>query len=883
MTRLLLSAVVLLATVRLASAQVELSYYLPDDVKYDPSVPTPSSVLGWEVGTWHVRHDQLVRYFEVLAESSPRMQLQEYARTHEGRRLLLATISSPENLAKVDQIREQHLACVQQGTAVVPTADRPVITWMGYGVHGNEASASNSSLLTAYHLCAAQGPEAEQLLQDSVILVDPCINPDGNARFAQWVNMHRGEQLVADGASREHGEAWPGGRTNHYWFDLNRDWLLLTHPESRGRIAQFHRWRPNMLTDYHEMGTGSSYFFQPGIPSRQNPHTPPANLHYTRKIAGYHAKALDAIGSQYYTEESFDDFYYGKGSTYPDVHGAIGILFEQASARGHLASNTYGELSFPFTIRNQFRTSLSSMKAAMELREKLLEYQMECTRTALEQAQRDPVKGYVFGGGKDPARSMAMIDVLCRHQVEVHELGREIGPFQPGSSWVVALNQVQYRLLKSLFDTSTRFMDNTFYDVSAWNFPYSFGNRFQPLDAAQMAGATLGARRTDAGVPAGVFEPVADATAYLFEWDSYWAPRGLQRLLAKGVKARVATRPLRAVCAEGERDFTVGTIVVPLGVQELARDELDALVRRLADEDGVDVYATGTGLTLDGIDLGSPNMRSVVEPRPLLLVGSGASSYEAGEAWHLCDHRYGMTVAVVDQDRFDRVDLDDYTHLVVVSGGGSGLDEAGVAAVGEWIRGGGVAVGIKGGATWLGEKFMEGRDGESDESGDESGEESAADEDEPSVPETDSLTYADYERLNARHRIAGTIFQAHVDITHPLAFGYRHVELAVFRNHSNVLPRAEDPFVNVVTYTDQPLLAGYASEEAVARVAGTAVVRAEKLGRGAVVRFVDDPNFRGVWYGTNKLFANALFFGAALKNTGPLKTPGEALGAEDSH
>ena len=211
--------------------------------------------------------------------------------------------------------------------------------WLGYSIHGNEASGSNAVLLTAYYLAAANGEEIDNILNNSIIILDPSFNPDGLQRFSSWVNMHRSWVINPDPNDREYSEAWPGGRTNHYWFDLNRDWLPVQHPESRARLKRFHEWKPNILTDHHEMGTNSTFFFQPGIPTRNFPRTPAKNLELTRKMAAFHAKYLDKIGSLYYSEESYDDYYIGKGATYADLNGGVAILFEQASSRGHLQEN----------------------------------------------------------------------------------------------------------------------------------------------------------------------------------------------------------------------------------------------------------------------------------------------------------------------------------------------------------------------------------------------------------------------------------------------------------------------------------------------------------------------------------------------------------------
>ncbi|MDX1408775.1 MAG: M14 family metallopeptidase, partial [Saprospiraceae bacterium] len=364
-----LTLTVLLALPSSLSGQsVDLTYYLPD-ITYNPAIPTPEGFLGYQVGDWHVSHDQLKFYMQELARRSDRITIEEYARSYENRPLLLLTITSPRNHARIDEILAQRQTLTDPAsTTSSPAGDSPVVIYQGYSIHGNEPSGANAALLMAYYLAAGQSEEVSNLLDNAVILLDPSFNPDGLHRFSAWVNSHKNQTLTSDPADREYSEAWPRGRTNHYWFDLNRDWLLLQHPESRGRVANFHKWKPNVLTDHHEMGTNSTFFFMPGIPSRTNPITPQRNQDLTAAIAEYHAEALDEIGSLYYTKESYDDFYVGKGSTYPDVNGGIGILFEQGSARGHVQESDNGLLTFQYAIRNQVRTSLSTQRAAIGLK-----------------------------------------------------------------------------------------------------------------------------------------------------------------------------------------------------------------------------------------------------------------------------------------------------------------------------------------------------------------------------------------------------------------------------------------------------------------------------------------------------------------------------------
>lgn len=873
---LTLSVLVLLAG--LASAQQELpetlsSYqpvleqalpaalpsYLPAGTAYDDGVPEPADVFGWEPGAWHVRPDLLVAYFRALAEASPRVSLVEYGRTHEQRPLLLAAITSEANQARLEDLRRAHVEALARGEAA--PEGTPAIVWMGYSVHGNEPSGANASPVVAYHLAAGQGRTLEQVLERTIVLIDPCINPDGLARFAHWANMHKGVQLVADGQHREHREPWPSGRTNHYWFDLNRDWLLLTHPESRGRLEQFHRWRPQVLTDHHEMGTGSTFFFQPGVPSRQNPRTPARNLDLTRAIAGFHAQALDAIGSQYYSEESFDDFYYGKGSTYPDVWGSIGILFEQASSRGHLQENSLGPVSFPFTIRNQVTTSLSTLAAVAELGAELQAYQAETIRSAREEAAGDPLAGWVFGDPADPARGALLVDLLRRHRITVQALDGEGltvdgTAFPAGASWYVPHDQDAYRLVRSCFETRTEFLDDTFYDVSTWTLPLAFDLPHAGVARADLDGTALGPALDATPTVRGWSDAPdhADAAAWLLEWPTFGAPAALAELLGEGVLCRVATRPFTAVTGDGPRAFAEGTVVIPRGHQAWDPSLLAGRLAALARQHGVTLRSVTSGLTPEGVDLGSPTVSTIEPPRPLIVVGPGVSSYEAGEMWHQLDLRWGLTVGLLEGDRLRLTTLADYTHVVLVGGASAQLDDRASEALADWVRAGGVVIATRGGATWAGRELL----GLSHED---------RDEDEEAPPPAEALTYGDYEEARARSVVGGAIFEATIDRSHPLGFGFDDDRLALFRRGTTTLADGGNPFEDALVYTDEPLLSGYCSARNADRIAGTAAASARRMGGGTVIRLADDPCFRGYWRGAERLLANALFFGTAIKST----------------
>jgi hypothetical protein len=343
-------------------------------------------------------------------------------------------------------------------------------------------------MLAAYYLAASRSEYVRELLEGTLVILDPSLNPDGLNRYASWVNSNAGAVPVEDPATRQHHQLWPSGRTNHYWFDLNRDWLPLVHPESRARMAEFHRWRPHVLTDHHEQDGYPGFFFQPGVPSRQNPLTPAANLELTRALAAFHAEDMDAAGQPIFTEEAFDDFYYGKGSTYPDINGGIGILFEQKGITGQVLETTNGVETFQAAISNHLMTSLSTLRGAWSIRDRLRDYQRTFFRDTAQAAQRANLAGWVVGDDGDRARAKALLDVFERHGIQYQAVEEpvQIGEqnYGGGHAWFIPARQPQYGLLEALMEQRTSFEDETFYDVSAWTLPLAFNLPFSSVRQA---------------------------------------------------------------------------------------------------------------------------------------------------------------------------------------------------------------------------------------------------------------------------------------------------------------------------------------------------------------------------------------------------------------
>ncbi len=853
----LLSLFLALILINYTSAQVSLEYYLPDGIEYSADIPTPSDILKHEVGEWHVRHDLLVDYMYAIAAASDRVTIIETGRTYENRPLLSLVFTSPENHARLEEIRQNHLALGDPDRSEnLDVNDMPVVVQISHSVHGNEPSGANSSLLTAYHLAAAQGEEMDEVLQNSVILLDPTINPDGLARFAHWANMHKSlNTLVTDPASREYNEVWPRGRTNHYWFDLNRDWMLVQHPESEARVARYQEWKPNILTDHHEMGSNATFFFQPGIPSRTHPLTPKRNQALTASIAEYHALELDNIQSLYYSKESFDDFYYGKGSTYPDVQGSIGILFEQASSRGHAQETIHGVLTFPFTIKNQFAVTLSTIKAAIDLREELLEHYRLFYKEANRAASRSTIKAYVFGESADQARTFHLAELINRHNIKVYELDKPITAngerFEAGKAYIIPTDQPQYTLITALFERRTTFSDSLFYDVSTWTMPYAFNLPFAELSNRQFDSELLG--EVFDGVMKSTGDVVGEASnyAYAFEWDEYYAPRALYRILEAGGKAKVGKLQFSAVTQAGEKSFDYGSILLPLGIQK-DQEKIQELIQTIADEDNIKVYALTSGLSTKGIDLGSNNFSMIEKPSVAVVGGNGTNSYEVGEMWHLMDQRYHMPLTVLDKSTMGRADLDKYTVLIMTGYNFSDLPSGTVAAIKSWVRNGGVLLTMKQVVKWSKKK--------------EIADISFVSEDENNGEETGLRPYVKQGADEGAQVIGGSIFNAVLDVTHPLGYGYNDSEITVFRNSTIFMEKGKNPYSTPLFYSDNPLASGYISDDNEEMIKGTAAIVVSRFGRGKVIAMTDNPNFRAFWYGTNKLFANAIFFGPNIRD-----------------
>ncbi len=818
MKNYILLAVVLTYSFNLYSQEVKLSYYLPNSDNYNQDIPKPSEIIGHEVGEWHVTHDKLVQYMYAVANSSERIVIEETGKTYENRPLLILKVSSEENIKNLTSIKNSHLE-ISNGIKKSDFKNMPAIVYQGYSVHGNEASASNAALLGIYHLAASNERETLKILNNSVILFDPCLNPDGLQRFANWVNSNKNLVPNPDNNDREFSEVWPGGRTNHYWFDLNRDWLPVQLPESKARVKTYTDWLPNIVTDHHEMGTNSTFFFQPGIPSRVNPLIPNLNQKLTEKVAKYHANFLDKIGSLYYSKEDYDDFYFGKGSTYPDANGGIGILFEQGSSRGHIQNSQNGVLTFPFTIRNQLTTTLSTLKAASELRIELLSYMNDFYVNNFNDSRKSKFKGIGFGNNHDKTSSYQLASVLKAHKIKVIETdGKKFKYFVP-------LQQKKSKLIKAMFDTQTKFEDSLFYDVSAWTFPLAFNLNYKFLKE-NLSGNELFDKRT--GKISGYSN-----YGYLVKPYDYNIPRFINFLQENGIRLKSSSKIFKIK----NNYFDYGTLLIPVIGQSIKPEKIFELLTEISEKTGIDVYSLSSGYE-DNVGFGSNSFTTIKKPKIGLIVGSGIRSYDAGEIWHLFDTRYSIPITKIDVKNLNRTNLTEYSHIILPSYSGSSIN---IDSIKSYLKAGGNIVAYRNSINWLEKNKIVSVDFLKNER------------------YASNVSFEDRGKFTGSQIIGGTIFNTKIDKSHPINFGIKNNDLPIFKNNTIFMIPDENSYNNPITYSKNPLLSGYISDKNLELLKKSVPFKIKRYSAGKIFLFSDNTNFRAFWYGTNRLLMNSIY------------------------
>ena len=871
--RLAIGMLVALLTPGLAGAQE-----LWPGAVYEPAIPTIKSVLGHDFGEQISSPEQIRLYLTALTAAAPdRTRLVEYARTWEGRPLHLLAIAAPERIARLDQVKAdlKRLADprgVSDADQTRLVAQLPAVTWLMHGVHGNEISSSDAALAQAYHLLAARGDQmVDTILRESIVLIDPLQNPDGRARFLYQNQLGRAATPDADRFSAEHDEPWPGGRSNHYLFDMNRDWFAQTQPETRGRLNVALDYYPHVVVDLHEMGGDSSYYFAPPA-DPLNPFITPDQVRWLEVFGRANAARFDARGFPYFIREVYDSFYPGYGESWPIFNGAIGMTYEQASARGLVFRRQDDTvLTYRQGVVQHFNAAVTTAYTAAVNRERLLRDFVAYRRSAISEGEKAASREYVLLPGSDPAMAARLARNLAAQGIEVRKATEafSVGTRKvPAGAYLVSAAQPSGRLARNLLDAHVPQPEDfvkeqdrrrrnrqadQIYDVTGWSLPALFDvevvTSAQALSPASAAVSATDEPRAAPLPPARV--------AYLLPWGSQ-TPGAVYALLAGGVRVHHASRPLTI----GETTYPVGTAIVR--VAELG-DGHRELLAEVISRHAIQAVPLDSGWVDKGVSLGSGDVHALKTPRVVLAWDTPTSSLSAGWTRYVLEQRFGFAVSAVRVATLGRLDLDKVDVLVLPQGSyGSVLDEDAVRRLREWMRGGGTLVTIGEASRWAaGEKVNlletrpELRGGKPDVE-----EKDKKPADPPQPFDYDKAIQPERERpVNT----PGAIVRVRLDLEHWLASGTDGEIQAIVEGQRVFTPLKLDKGVNVGRYENRERLVvgGLAWDEAQAQLAEKAFLMHQRVGQGHLIAFAEEPNYRAFTEATQLLFANAVLLGVA--------------------
>ncbi|PSR52049.1 zinc carboxypeptidase [Adhaeribacter arboris] len=820
------------------------------------NIQTPAQFLGYNLGERFTPHAQIVRYVEYLASQAPkRMQVQTYGHTYEGRPLLLATLSSEENFNRREVIRTDNLKRI----GLLPgqaTGKQPVIVWLSYNVHGNEAVSSEAVMQVLYNLVTSSTPEITKWLQNTLVLVDPCVNPDGRDRYAMWYNQVANQLPNVSPLAREHQEPWPGGRTNHYLFDLNRDWAWQTQQETQQRIVMYNQWMPQVHADFHEMGVEAPYYFSPAAKPFHEAITP-WQRQFQQIIGENNRKYFDKNNWLYFTRETYDLFYPSYGDTWPTFNGAIAMTYEQGGGGrgGRAIVKADGDtLTLAQRIAHHYAASLATIEAASDHQEQVLqEYQKY-----YQQARTNPTgayKTYVLKAGNQPGKVRQLTTYLDRQQIKYGYASQNSSGFgfnyTTGKSeavkielndLVVSMYQPKSTLLKVLFDPNTKLEDSLTYDITSWAIPYAYG-----LPAYGLKSRVT--NTSENPIPAGVKASSATVTtgapyAYLARYNSLTDLKFLAALLNKNVKVRFSEKAFEA----GGQQYAPGTLIITRTGNERLNTKFDALIKAHADSFGVQLTPSPTGFVSSGVDFGSTSVRSVRRAKIGLLAGEGISSTAFGEVWHFFEQQIHYPVTVISTETFNRVPWQQLDVLILPDGRYNDIfDEKGLTQLKDWVRAGGKVIALEGAAAHLAGKrdFTLTKRKISDSI------------DLKKDPYRALKRYGDAERTALSELVQGGIYRLTLDNSHPLAFGYGPTYFALIQE-VNDYPFMQQGW-NVGVLKKDIYATGFAGSKVKKRLQDSLVFGTQEMGRGQIVYLANNPLFRAFWHSGKLMFGNAIF------------------------
>lgn len=815
---------------------------------------SPKEFLGYEIGERFTPHHRLVAYVEHVAETNPQVSLTYYGETYEHRPLLALFVSSKKNIDQLEQIRTDNLrrAGLLDGK---PSTEVPII-WMSYNVHGNEAVASETAIMTLWALIDPANAESKKWLDQSLVVIDPCLNPDGHSRYVNWYQQKANKILQPDPLSTEHYEPWPGGRPNHYLYDLNRDWAWQVQKESQERSKLYNDWLPHVHVDFHEQGVNSPYFFAPAA-EPVHEYVTPFQREFQTIIGKNNAKYFDKEAWLYFTREVFDLFYPSYGDTWPTFNGAIGMTYEQAgSGRAGLGILTaLGDtLTLYDRIIHHHTSGMSSIEMTQEHGKRLLN-EFEKFFKGHAQNPKGKYRSYVVKAGHSEARLNALKTLLDRNGIQYEQAKSKSGlsgyAYFSGKNetfnvtekdLIVSAYQPKSVLVQTLFDPNPALVDSMTYDITSWALPYAYG-----LEGFALEGKLEGVKANQATKITNQLDP--QALAYVAPWNAAVHARLLSELLKEKIRVRYATEEF----VVSGQTFLPGSLIIGREGNQTHKN-LAAKLKEVGDRLGVQIASVSTGFVDKGNDFGSSGVRAITAPKVALIGGSGVSSLNLGEIWHYFEQELNYPLTMLDLQQFNGADLNQYNVIILPSGSYQSLGENGFQKLTSWVSAGGKLIAFESAVASLVGKGGLGiaRFLSEDEkkAADRQNEKDAADQ--------LLAPFAERERSRISNTISGAIFEVKVDATHPLGFG-TNGRYFTLKNSSSRYGYLKSG-VNVGVIPNPSMLrSGFVGYKAKRGVGESLVFGVEQRGRGSVVYFPDNPIFRGFWESGKQLVNNALF------------------------
>ena len=801
-------------------------------------IKSPSEFLGYEIGTQFSRHSDVIRYFEYVAANSNMVTYDNYGITNERRTLTYAIVSSTQNINKIETIRTDNLKNI--GLSEGNTSPEAAIVWLSYNVHGNEASSTEASMLTLYMLVT----QKQNWLENTVVIIDPCINPDGRDRYVNWYNQVKANPYNVSQDATEHHEPWPGGRPNHYLFDLNRDWAWATQVESSYRLKLYNQWMPHVHVDFHEQGINEPYYFAPAAEPYHEIITP-WQRQFQVDIGKNHARYFDKEGWLFFTRERFDLLYPSYGDTYPSFMGAIGMTYEQAGhGRAGLGINTDEgyELTLIDRVAHHTTTGLSTIEISSRNAKKLnTEFKKFFNNNGLK------YKSYVLKGNPDKIK--ALTNLLDKHEIEYgfssggtangfnYSTGKN-GSLNLNGALIINTDQTKGKMVKALFEPDAKISEPLTYDITAWSIPYAYG-------LETIASTTIIQANNNTTYDQFSNKEMPSCAGYISKWDSMYDASFLSDLLQHHIKVRFSEKPLNF---SGEKFGRGSLIITRSDNQDLTK--FDEVVNRIADLNQRKLYASMTSFSNNGTDFGSPDVKLVNKQRIAVLKGNGTSSLSYGAIWHFFEKQLHYPITSIDTEYFNRISLDEYDILIVPEGYYSSvMDEDNLKEIKNWVRKGGKIIAI-GSATNI---FKDKDDFSLKSNKKEEDEEASNEENDNLIP------YDQRERDRLKNFITGSIYKVAIDNTHPMAFGYndQYFSLKLSSRSFKFLKSG----YNVGYIKNAPVsVSGLSGSDAKENLENSLVFGEERMGKGSIIYLVDNVLFRSFWENGKLFLVNSIFF-----------------------